>query len=108
MDVPGTRPLAGIFVVGASVEKAELCARLLADLGAEVVRLEPPAGAASRRLPPFAPSSGANLLFALRNAGKRGATGCSPARTYWSSHTRRPIRRSPSSSPRGCSPRTRA
>jgi crotonobetainyl-CoA:carnitine CoA-transferase CaiB-like acyl-CoA transferase len=74
MDAPGTRPLAGIFVVDATVEKAELCARLLADLGAEVVRLEPPAGAASRRLPPFAPSSGASLSVALRNAGKRGAT----------------------------------
>jgi len=74
MDAPGTQPLAGLFIVDATAEKAELCARLLADLGAEVVRLEPPAGAASRRLPPFAPSSGASLSFALRNAGKRGAT----------------------------------
>jgi len=74
MDAPGTRPLAGIIVVDATGEKAELCARLLADLGAGVVRLEPPAGAASRRLPPFAPGSGASLSFAMRNAGKRGAT----------------------------------
>ena len=74
MDVPGTRPLAGLFVVDATDEKAELCARLLSDLGADVVRLEPPAGAAARRLPPFAPASGASLSFALRNAGKRGAT----------------------------------
>ena len=74
MDAPSTQPLAGIFVVDATGEKAELCARLLADLGADVVRLEPPAGAAARRLPPFAPASGASLSFALRNAGKRGAT----------------------------------
>ena len=74
MDVPGTRPLAGIFVVDATGEKAELCSRLLADLGADVVRLEPPGGAAARRLPPFAPASGASLSFAMRNAGKRGAT----------------------------------
>ncbi len=74
MDAPATQPLAGIFVVDATDEKAELCARLLADLGAEVVRLEPPAGAAARRLPPFSPASGASLSFALRNAGKRGAT----------------------------------
>ena len=74
MSHPSTRPLAGLFVVDASAEKAELCGRLLADLGAEVVRLEPPAGAPSRRLPPFAPTSGASLSFAHRNAGKRGAT----------------------------------
>ncbi len=74
MRAPTTQPLAGLFVVDATAEKAELCGRLLADLGAEVVRLEPPAGAASRRQPPVAPESGASLSFALRNAGKRGAT----------------------------------
>ncbi|MGH9884693.1 MAG: CaiB/BaiF CoA transferase family protein [bacterium] len=78
MDVstsdPSTQPLSGISVVDATDEKGELCARLLADLGADVIRLEPPAGAAARRLPPFAPVSGASLSFALRNAGKRGAT----------------------------------
>jgi len=71
---PSTRPLSGVCVVDATDEKGELCARLLADLGADVIRLEPPGGAAARRLPPFAPVSGASLSFALRNAGKRGAT----------------------------------
>jgi crotonobetainyl-CoA:carnitine CoA-transferase CaiB-like acyl-CoA transferase len=74
MDAPGTRPLDGIRVVDATDEKGELCARLLADLGADVIRLEPPGGASARRLPPFAPGSGESLSFALRNAGKRGAT----------------------------------
>jgi crotonobetainyl-CoA:carnitine CoA-transferase CaiB-like acyl-CoA transferase len=78
MDVsasdPSPRPLSGVCVVDATDEKGELCARLLADLGAEVIRLEPPGGAAARRLAPFAPVSGASLSFALRNAGKRGAT----------------------------------
>lgn len=69
-----TRPLSGVCVVDATDEKGELCARLLADLGADVIRLEPPGGASARRLPPFAPVSGASLSFALRNAGKRGAT----------------------------------
>jgi crotonobetainyl-CoA:carnitine CoA-transferase CaiB-like acyl-CoA transferase len=53
-------------------EKGELCGRLLADLGAEVLRVEPPSGARSRALPPF--HAGAGLGFAFRNAGKRGAT----------------------------------
>jgi crotonobetainyl-CoA:carnitine CoA-transferase CaiB-like acyl-CoA transferase len=46
---PSTRPLEGICVVDATDEKGELCARLLADLGADVIRLEPPGGAARAR-----------------------------------------------------------
>lgn len=34
-----------------------LCARLLGDLGADVVRVEPPGGASLRRLPPFEPGA---------------------------------------------------
>lgn len=34
-----------------------LCARLLGDLGADVVRVEPPGGAALRRMPPFEPGA---------------------------------------------------
>ena len=52
-------------------EKAELCGRLMADLGADVVRVEPPTGAVSRRLPPFAGND--SLYFEVRNANKRGA-----------------------------------
>jgi len=66
------RPLAGLRVVDLADEKGELCGRLLADLGADVLRVEPPAGARSRRLPPV--HAGASLGFAFRNAGKRGAT----------------------------------
>jgi crotonobetainyl-CoA:carnitine CoA-transferase CaiB-like acyl-CoA transferase len=74
--MPGTveRPLAGLRVLDSADEKAELCGRLLCDLGAEVIRLEPPSGALSRRLPPFAPGRATSLYFALRNAGKRGIT----------------------------------
>jgi crotonobetainyl-CoA:carnitine CoA-transferase CaiB-like acyl-CoA transferase len=53
-------------------EKAELCGRLLADLGADVVRIEPPEGARSRRMPPF--TGDFSLYFAVRNANKRGLT----------------------------------
>ena len=64
-------PLSGIRVVDLADEKGELCGRILADLGAEVIRVEPPEGAFSRTLGPFAPD-GTSLYFAVRNAGKRG------------------------------------
>jgi len=66
------RPLAGMRVVDATDENGELCGRLLADLGAEVIRLEPPGGAVSRTLPPFTEDGETSLFFAFRNAGKRG------------------------------------
>lgn len=67
------KPLSGLRVVDLADEKGELCGRLLADLGAEVIRVEPPEGALSRTLPPFTPGGEASLYFAVRNAGKRGA-----------------------------------
>jgi crotonobetainyl-CoA:carnitine CoA-transferase CaiB-like acyl-CoA transferase len=70
----GGLPLDGIRVIDLADEKAELCGRLLADLGADVIRVEPPEGAGSRRLPPFAPDGSSSLYFAFRNAGKRGVT----------------------------------
>jgi crotonobetainyl-CoA:carnitine CoA-transferase CaiB-like acyl-CoA transferase len=64
-------PLAGLRVVDMVGEKGELCGRILADLGADVVRVEPPTGAPSRRLPPHHRDH--SLYFAVRNANKRGA-----------------------------------
>ncbi len=66
-------PLAGVRVVDSGDERGELCGRLLADLGADVVRVEPPGGAPSRRQPPFAPD-GTSLWFAVRNTNKRSVT----------------------------------
>jgi crotonobetainyl-CoA:carnitine CoA-transferase CaiB-like acyl-CoA transferase len=62
--------LAGLRIVDCADEKGELCGRFLADLGADVIRVEPPGGARSRRLPPF--HEGKSLFFAARNANKRG------------------------------------
>ncbi|MCZ6463345.1 MAG: CoA transferase [Proteobacteria bacterium] len=67
-------PLAGLRVLDMADEKGELCGRLLSDLGARVIRLEPPEGAGSRRLPPFTPDGQHSLYFAVRNAGKLGIT----------------------------------
>ena len=48
-----------------------LVSRLLADLGADVLKIEPPAGSAARSaLPNIA---GASIPFALHNANKRSA-----------------------------------
>lgn len=63
-------PLTGIRVVDTADEKAELAGRLLADLGADVIRVEPPGGARSRSLPPF--HGDESLYFATRNSNKRG------------------------------------
>ena len=51
-DVPRARS-PGLRVVDMADEKGEMCGRFLADLGADVIRVEPPGGARSRRLPPF-------------------------------------------------------
>ena len=53
---PGGKPpasLDGIRVIDLATPRAELAGRVLADLGAEVLKLEPPEGAGARRLPPF-------------------------------------------------------
>lgn len=62
-------PLAHLRVVDQCDEKAELCGRLLADLGADVLRVEPAGGARSRRIGPFEGEE--SLYFAVRNANKR-------------------------------------
>jgi len=50
---PQRGPLDGVRVVDFATERAELAGRVLADLGAEVIKVEPPGGAAARFLPPF-------------------------------------------------------
>src|SRR4051794_12180467 len=63
-------PLSGLRVVDCTVERGELASRLLGDLGADVVKVEPPGGSPARRSAPV--RRGVSLAFALRNAGKRG------------------------------------
>ncbi|MDA8047304.1 MAG: CaiB/BaiF CoA-transferase family protein [Actinomycetota bacterium] len=64
------RPLAGTRVIDLSrIVSGPLCGRLLADLGAEVVKIEPPGGDTTRRVGPEIDGVGA--YFAQMNAGKR-------------------------------------
>jgi crotonobetainyl-CoA:carnitine CoA-transferase CaiB-like acyl-CoA transferase len=54
-----------------------LCARLLGDFGADVVKIEPPGGECGRRMPPFFqddPHPEKSLFFLLLNLDKRGVT----------------------------------
>lgn len=63
-------PLAGIKVLDLSrVLAGPYCTALLADLGAEVVKLEPPAGDDYRHIGPF--KDGESALFTLNNRGKK-------------------------------------
>jgi crotonobetainyl-CoA:carnitine CoA-transferase CaiB-like acyl-CoA transferase len=68
-------PLAGVRVIDLATERAELAGRVLADLGADVIKVEPPEGAAARRLPPFAGTergdAGVSLYWASVGLGKR-------------------------------------
>lgn len=48
----GTRPYAGIRVIDLTRLFGAYATRLFADLGAEVIRVEPPGGGSDRRLPP--------------------------------------------------------
>ena len=66
------RPLTGIRVIDLAVDRGELCGRLLSDLGAEVIKVEPPEGSPSRSLPPLDPGTPEHsLFFTMRNCGKR-------------------------------------
>ena len=70
-------PLQGIRVVDLSDEKGAHCTKLLADLGADVIKVEPPEGDRLRFKPPFKddrPDPETSLHFAFYHANKRGIT----------------------------------
>ena len=69
-----TPPLDGIRVIEACGPIGHYAGRLLADLGADVIKVEPPEGDPARRHPPFldgVPATEASLPFILLNANKR-------------------------------------
>jgi crotonobetainyl-CoA:carnitine CoA-transferase CaiB-like acyl-CoA transferase len=69
----GEALLQGVRVVDLGAEPGQICGRLLADLGAQVVKLEPPGGDPLRRVGPCVDDrhdAEASLRFIAWNAGK--------------------------------------
>jgi crotonobetainyl-CoA:carnitine CoA-transferase CaiB-like acyl-CoA transferase len=82
VSVPGdaarpTGPLAGVRVVELASEAGAFAAKMLADLGAEVIVVEPPGGHASRLFSPFfedRPGPERSLWWWYYNTGKYSVT----------------------------------
>ena len=78
-EVRADGPLAGLRVLDLATERGELAGRLLADLGADVLKIEPPEGVRARHLAPFDERPDArrdgehprSLYWAAVGAGKR-------------------------------------
>lgn len=71
------KPLRGVRVIDLADEKAAYCSKVLADLGAEVVKVERPGGDPSRGYGPFSgnlASPERSLSFWYNNSGKLGVT----------------------------------
>jgi crotonobetainyl-CoA:carnitine CoA-transferase CaiB-like acyl-CoA transferase len=70
-------PLAGLRILEMADEKGQFCGKLLGDLGADVVKIEPPGGEPSRHIGPFLddiPHPERSLSFWYYNTSKRGIT----------------------------------
>jgi benzylsuccinate CoA-transferase BbsE subunit len=71
---PAATGLAGCRVLDLTGPGGQYCGKLLADLGADVIKIEPPAGDPARRLGPFQdsdPERRQSLFFAYYNTNKR-------------------------------------
>jgi benzylsuccinate CoA-transferase BbsE subunit len=77
MTITEPGALSGLRVLDLSDHRAQLCGRLLADMGADVIKIEPPGGDAARRIGPFLndiPHPDRSLFFWLYNLNKRSLT----------------------------------
>jgi crotonobetainyl-CoA:carnitine CoA-transferase CaiB-like acyl-CoA transferase len=72
-----TGPLTGLRILELADEKGQFCGKLLGDLGADVVKIEPPCGERNRHVGPFLddiPHPERSLSFWYYNTSKRGIT----------------------------------
>ena len=70
-------PLEGLRILELADEKGQFCGKLLGDLGADVVKIEPPGGERCRYVGPFLddiPHPERSLSFWYYNTSKRGIT----------------------------------
>lgn len=70
-------PLEGIRILDLADEKASFCSKLLADMGAYVIKIERPGGDPSRKIGPFignSPHLEKSLFFFHHNTNKSGIT----------------------------------
>jgi crotonobetainyl-CoA:carnitine CoA-transferase CaiB-like acyl-CoA transferase len=70
-------PLKGIKVLDLSETRGQYAGKFLADLGADVIEIEPPQGSPARKVGPFKddrPDPEASLYFINFNTNKRGIT----------------------------------
>jgi len=79
MTAPAQRSalMAGYRMLDLSDEKGMLCGKIFADMGVEVIKVEPPGGDPARHLPPFhhdEPDPEKSLLWFAYNAGKKSVT----------------------------------
>jgi benzylsuccinate CoA-transferase BbsE subunit len=78
--------LKGFRMLDFTDDKGALCGKIFADMGADVIKVEPLDGCGTRRIPPFLedrPSADTSLYFLAYQAGKRSITAnleCADAR----------------------------
>lgn len=66
----GKSALEGLRILDLADESAVYATRILADLGAEVIRIEPPQGDAMHEVGPLDPATGRSLFYAFMNINK--------------------------------------
>ena len=69
--------LKGLRMIDLADEKGALCGKIFADMGADVIKVEPIAGCSTRTIPPFLedrPGSDRSLYAIAYHAGKRSIT----------------------------------
>jgi len=77
MDLKSTGMLSPYRVLDLTDEKGLMCGKLLADLGAEVIKIEKPGGDSARRIGPFYqndPDPEKSLFWFAYNTGKKSIT----------------------------------
>ncbi|MBI4281945.1 MAG: CoA transferase [Chloroflexi bacterium] len=76
-ETAGGGPFAGLRVLELADEKGQWCGKLMADLGAEVIKVEPPGGEKTRGVGPYyqdVPHRERSISFWHYNTSKRGVT----------------------------------